>query len=172
MISAPRASGRLALDRGRISRHHDDCLHPQRSRRIGNALGVIAAGIGDDAALALVLGEGSDLVVSAAQLECADGLQVFGLEKELAAVFELGRFVDVRRNQPGAHGDAAQTRLRFANVVESDDGTVSIVILSAGQTSLREVCMESKMIPMPYMRSWLLPSQSTARMTALRKLAF
>ena len=33
--------------------------------------------------------------------------------------------MDVRRNQRGAHGHAAQARLRFANVVESDDESIS-----------------------------------------------
>jgi len=40
-----------------------------------------------------------------------------------------GELVDVRRDQLGTSGDALQARLRFANVIESDDGTISIVIL-------------------------------------------
>jgi hypothetical protein len=43
---------------------------------------VIAAGVRDDAALALRLGKGSDLVVGSAQFEGADGLLVFGLEEQ------------------------------------------------------------------------------------------
>jgi hypothetical protein len=40
-----------------------------------------------------------------------------------------GELVDVRRDQLGFSSDALQARLRFANVIESDDGTISIVIL-------------------------------------------
>src|SRR5262252_282486 len=51
---------------------------------------MIAAGIGDDSAPALVLGKRGNLVVSAAQLEGADGLQVLELEEELAGVSVVG----------------------------------------------------------------------------------
>jgi hypothetical protein len=47
---------------------------------------MVAAGISDDAARALFFGQGCDLVVSAAQLECADGLQIFRLEVKSVAV--------------------------------------------------------------------------------------
>ena len=40
-----------------IARHHDDGLHPKRPRRIGHALPVIAAGIGNDAAAAVFLAQ-------------------------------------------------------------------------------------------------------------------
>ena len=90
---------------------------------------MIAAGIGDDAAAALFFGKGRDLVVCAAQLERADGLQIFRLEVKLAAVVAAVGSVDMRRDQLGAHGNAAQARLRFANIVESDDGSISVVIL-------------------------------------------
>jgi hypothetical protein len=43
-------------------------------------LPVIAAGIGDDAALAIRFRKGSDLVVGAAQFESADGLQILELQ--------------------------------------------------------------------------------------------
>ena len=65
-------------------RHDDDRLHPQRPRRISYALRMIAAGVGDDSALAVFFREGGDLVVGSAKFEGADGLLVFGLEEEAA----------------------------------------------------------------------------------------
>jgi hypothetical protein len=53
---------------------------------------VIAAGIGDHAAAAVVFAERSDFVIRAAQFESADRLQVFELEKELALVRRLRPF--------------------------------------------------------------------------------
>ncbi len=55
-------------------------LHAQRPRRIGHALRVIAAGVRDNAAAAFFVSERGNLVISAAQFEGADGLQVFELQ--------------------------------------------------------------------------------------------
>src|SRR5437773_2565907 len=73
----PHASRSIKLDRRSISGHDDDGLGLQRARTVGHALCMVAAGIRDHAALALLGGEGCDLVVSSAQLECADRLYVF-----------------------------------------------------------------------------------------------
>jgi hypothetical protein len=93
---------------------------------------VIAAGVGDDATASIFFGKGRDLVVCTPELERTDSLMVFRLEVELASVFALGveaiGLVNVLGDQLGAHGDAAQARLRFANIVESDDGRISVVI--------------------------------------------
>ena len=56
----------------------------ERAGGVGDTLGVIAAGVGDDAALSFCLREGGDLVVGSAEFEGADGLLVFGLEVEAA----------------------------------------------------------------------------------------
>jgi hypothetical protein len=48
-------------------------------------LGVIAAGVGYYAPGAFFVGERRDLVVGAAQFECADGLKIFRLQIESAA---------------------------------------------------------------------------------------
>jgi len=53
---------------------------------------VIAAGIRDDAAAAVVLAKRCDLVIGAAQFEGTDGLQVFELEEELAWIARAGPF--------------------------------------------------------------------------------
>ena len=108
--------GGFALDQRSIVGHHDYRFHLERSRRVGDALGVIAAGIGDNAALALGLGEGSDLVISSAKLEGADGLFVLGLEKETARVGAAERKFD----QFGVQGDALQAGLRFCDVGKID----------------------------------------------------
>ncbi len=69
-----------------IARHDDDGLHSQRPRRVGHALRVIAARVGNDSAAALFAAKRCDLVISPAQFKGADGLQVFELEEELALI--------------------------------------------------------------------------------------
>jgi hypothetical protein len=105
---------------------------------------VIAAGVGDDSSAALFGGEGSDLVVAAPQLERADGLKVFRFEVKLAVVFDAFGVMDMRRDQFCTRGDATQARLCFANIVESYDRAISVIILRGGRASLREVRAESK----------------------------
>ena len=51
---------------------------------------VVARRAGDDALVALLLGELADLIISAAHLEAAGHLQVLGLEVELAVFGEPG----------------------------------------------------------------------------------
>ena len=119
--------GCLTLDRRCVSRHHDDRFYAHAPRCVSHALSVIPAGIGDDSAATLLFGKGSNFVVGSAELERADRLEVFGLKIQLAAVLAAASFVKVGLNQLCAHRDASQTRLRFANVVESDDGNVSAI---------------------------------------------
>ncbi len=108
-------AGALDLDLGGDTGHHDDRFCAEGAGGIGDALGVVAAGVGDDAAPALVIGERGDLVVGAAQFEGADGLEALRLEIELAARLRAG-------NQRRAHGDAAQARGGQGDVGESDHG--------------------------------------------------
>ena len=56
---------------------------------------MVARRAGDDALVALFLGELADLIISAAHLEAAGHLQVLGLEVELAVLRELGGFDEV-----------------------------------------------------------------------------
>jgi hypothetical protein len=72
---------------------------------------VIAAGIRDDAAAAVFFAQGNDLVVGSAQLEGADGLQVFELEEELAGVDSAGPF-----EQGRADSDAIEACTGLLNV--------------------------------------------------------
>jgi len=77
---------------------------------------MISAGIGDDAATALVFGKGRDLVVCATQFECADRLQVFRLEVEATAVFRVWPF-----DQRCVEGDAVEAGAGVKNVFQGND---------------------------------------------------
>jgi len=76
----------LKFDGGSISRHHDDGLCVKGPRGVGDALCVVAAGIGNHSAAAFFVREGSDLVVGAAQLEGANRLQIFEFQEETTTV--------------------------------------------------------------------------------------
>ena len=118
----------FALDRGRVVGHDDDRLHFERAGGVGHALGVIAAGVGDDAALAFVFRERSDLVVGSAEFEGADGLLVFGLEKKMARVVGAEWKLDQLR----ADGDALEAawaawrsaRVIIRSIVSTGQGIV------------------------------------------------
>ncbi len=79
----PQGDRGCTLDGGRIRGHHDDGFSPHRTGRIGHALRMVAAGVGDDAATDLLRRELQNLVGGAANLEGSDGLQAFGLEPDL-----------------------------------------------------------------------------------------
>ena len=84
-ISAPSAAVLSSLSRGALRGITMTAFDSQRTCRVRDALGVVAAGVGDDAAPALLVGERCDLVVSAANLEGADRLQALRLQPELPA---------------------------------------------------------------------------------------
>jgi hypothetical protein len=93
----------------------------QRSRRVGYALRVIAARVGDDAASAFFVGKRGDFVLGPAQLESSDGLQVFKFEKKPAMIVRAR--AQVRHfKQRRAYRDALQARVGLTNFVEGDDG--------------------------------------------------
>jgi hypothetical protein len=74
---------------------------------------------------AFFIGQRCDLVVSAAQFEGSDGLQVFGLEIESAAfVFQW--------DQGGADGDAVEAGAGGEDVGEGNDGCTPM-LLSRGR---------------------------------------
>src|SRR5262245_5239189 len=75
---------------------------------------MIAAGMGHNAQLSLFRCERSDLVVGAAQLERADGLQIFRLDEDGRAVPKIAS------HQRSAHGNAAQQGSGLLNVPETD----------------------------------------------------
>ena len=89
------AFGVLHLHDGGTVRHTDDALDAPAGGGQRHALRVVAGRTGDDAFLALLLGELADLIISAAYLEAAGGLQVLGLQVELAVLGQLGRFDEV-----------------------------------------------------------------------------
>ena len=111
----------FALDGGSVVGHHDDRFHAQRTGGVGNALRVIAARVGDDAALALSFGERSDFVVRAAEFESADGLLIFRLEEEpgfarLDGRWRLSPHSQGKFNQAGADSYALESGPGFVDI--------------------------------------------------------
>ena len=82
---------------------------------------MIPAGVGDNTTAPLRVAQGSNLVVSAAQLEGADRLQALGLEVKLVSVICICR----KAEQRCANGHALNALLRFLNVAQLDDGVTS-----------------------------------------------
>jgi len=83
-----------ALVRRRVGRHDDNGAHTEQARCQGQPLGVVAAGVGDDAGRSLALGELADGVVGAAKLERAHALEVFTLKE----------YSHARGGRVGGHG--------------------------------------------------------------------
>ena len=100
-----------AWERDDPRRHHDDRLDPRHPRGQGQRLGVVAAGVGDHAALALGLRELGKGVAGAAELEGAHALKALALEEHAAA----GAAVEGARGHHGRAvrdpGDAGRGRL-------------------------------------------------------------
>ena len=82
--------GVFHLHDGRTVRHADDALDAAPGGCQRHALRVVARRAGNDALGALLRGKLADLIVSAAHLEAAGGLQVLGFQVELAVLRELG----------------------------------------------------------------------------------
>ena len=79
------AAGGLDLGKGRALRDAYRGLDAHIAGGEGHALGVVAGGAGDDAALLLLVGKGGDLVVRAPELERAGLLQAVGLQVKVTA---------------------------------------------------------------------------------------
>ena len=107
------------LDQRRHERHDDACLNAVPAGVERDGLCVVAGAGGDDAAAALVVGEGEDFVQRAALFERPSALEVIELEKDLLAghLRQLcrvgrGRQVDMAadalaRCDDGVEGDGA-----------------------------------------------------------------
>src|SRR5208282_1027424 len=104
--------GSVELVLGSVAWHDNNRPHNKRPCRVGHTLRVIAAGIRDHAAAAFVLAQRSDLVVSPAQFESADGLLVFELEEELALIRGAGPF-----EEGSSDRDASEEGLSGAKIV-------------------------------------------------------
>ena len=102
-------AGRGELRQGDSDGHEDRGRNAQLAGREGDALGVIAGGRGHDSARLLVVAEGGDAVVGAANLVRAGALQVFALHEdgnpEHAA--QVVRRLHRRHVGNGRHGDAS-----------------------------------------------------------------
>ena len=111
------AAGGGDLDQRRGQGHDDLGADAERGGVEGDALGVVAGAGRDDAALALRLGEGEQLVECAALLEGAGALKVFQLEVEGQA----GQFGEMVREVAGRDMDGfADARARRLDAGEGD----------------------------------------------------
>src|SRR3546814_3304725 len=92
---------------------------PQERCRCGDALGMVAGGIGDHAAGAIPLRNPADAVVGAAELEGTGALQRFRLQQYAPAdaLVEGGRF-----EKGGADGQSRQCPGGFTDVIEGRRG--------------------------------------------------
>jgi hypothetical protein len=105
------------FDQGRHERHDDAGTDAVPAGVECNGLGVITGAGGDDAAAALVVGEGEDLVQRAALFESTGTLQVVELEEDLLA----GHLGELRRVGRGRQVDmAADALARCDDGVEGD----------------------------------------------------
>ena len=75
--------GGVNLQRRSDLRHADRCLRTTFASRIGHALRMVARGSGDNAASQLLITQGCDLVVGAANLERSGDLEILRLEQNL-----------------------------------------------------------------------------------------
>ena len=108
------ALGVLHLHDGRTVRHTDDAFDAPAGRGQRHALGVVACRAGDDAFFALLFGELADLIIGTAHLEAAGGLQVLGLQIELAVLGELGGLDEV-----GLAGNILEHESGMVNFIQS-----------------------------------------------------
>ena len=109
----------LDLDARRVARHADHRVRAEQPRGTRHRLGVVARRVGDDAAGALGIGQRGDLVVRAAHLEGADGLERLRLQP--------GRVVPAQERRAG--GDAADALGRLADLVDRDDVRPDAVLM-------------------------------------------
>ncbi len=111
------APGGGDFDERRRQRHDDDGVDAALGGVVGDALGVVSGGGGDDAARGLLGGEQGDAVERAALLEGAGHLQVFELEVDVLA----GEFGEHERVRAGGLVDrAAEALARGEDVGEAD----------------------------------------------------
>jgi hypothetical protein len=78
---------------------------------------MVAAGVGDYSAIALLLGQRCDFVVGTTKFESSDGLLVFRLQVEFSLVIDPARLVNMRFDERSANGYAAKASLSSKNVV-------------------------------------------------------
>ena len=92
-------AGGLHLGDGGAVRQADQRLDAALGGSEGNALRVVAGGAGDDAPCLFLVGEGSDLIVSASDLEGACHLKTFRLQVYVRLGIQLGSVNQIRAAQ-------------------------------------------------------------------------
>ena len=119
------AAGGFDLGDGRTLGDTDGGPDAHVAGGIGHALSVVAGGAGDDAAGLLLVGEGGNFIVRAAELERAGLLQAVGLEVEVAA-----RDDALGGHHGGAADDGGQHLLGVVEHIHRDHGETSFITLS------------------------------------------
>jgi hypothetical protein len=113
-----------ALDGWGVGRHDDDRFRSHFARGIGYALGVVAAGVGDDAAGDFFGRELEDFVGGAADFEGADGLEGFGFEVDFLARAVAAEAGERGADQRGADGDVRRCGRRRRGFLRWKPGIV------------------------------------------------
>jgi hypothetical protein len=80
---------------------------------------MIAARVGNDSSLSFGGSERGNLVVGTADLECPYGLQILKFQEQLSGV---GLIRILKFNKWSAYGYPLQSRLCFANIIQSNYG--------------------------------------------------
>ena len=109
--------GVLNLHDGRTVRHTDDALDAAAGSGQCHALRMVARRAGDHALGALLCGELADLIVSAAHLEAAGGLQILGLQVQMAVLGKLGCL-----NEVGLAGNVLEYKGGVVDLIQSQHG--------------------------------------------------
>jgi len=106
-----------ALDGGSVRGHDDDSFSADCTGRVGNALGVVAAGVGNHAARNFFRRELQDFVRCAAEFKATDGLEAFALEPDFTG--DTGKVCADERSFDGNAGDAIGGSAEFKRVRDS-----------------------------------------------------
>ena len=109
--------GVLNLHDGRTVRHADDAFDAAAGGSQCHALRMVARRAGDHALGALLCGELADLIVSAAHLEAAGGLQILGLQVQMAVLGKLGCL-----NEVGLAGNVLEHKGGVVDLIQSQHG--------------------------------------------------
>jgi hypothetical protein len=115
------SGGGALFDFGGVGGHDDDGFSADDAGGVSDSLSVVAAGVSDDAATALVGSELGDFVVGAAQFEAADGLEAFGFDVNFGSGLTRILAGDEEADERGAGGDATDAGLGVAEGSESEE---------------------------------------------------
>ena len=136
----------VGLDRGRVGWHDDDGPDAEELCGGGHALCMVAGREGDDAARALLLRQGSDLVICAAELERAGALQDLRLEEKPGTELVVERRRFQKRRPPRQSVDPAGGRAYVVYRGHRGKGGLGVY----GHWGLRQQAGEAFMLRRPF----------------------